>query len=314
MKTSVIICTHNYAHFLPQCLGSVIEQTRSADEVIVVDDGSTDGTADVLAQFPGVNYIRKERAGKASAFNVGLTASHGDVICHLDADDYWLPRKLELSLDALSRSDAGVLAHDAFYVDGNGKYLYGSEKDSGNEANAREYTFRDILLMSFIYRPHTLNGHAFGVANTICIRRRAIADCTPLPISLGLAVDGALLLAGSRTRLVHVPEKLSAYRHHGNNSFIAAPGSMSHQHELYEWASNSLGRLPSKDRKLLIALGLEADVHAAVHNRKQPVLGSYKAATVLSILAGQGIAPHWKHLALPVVSLLGWKKARSVPT
>ena len=67
-KTSVIICAYNYARFLPRCLESVLSQSRSVDEIIVVDDGSTDQTQDVVAGFRSVRYVRQKNAGKTAAF------------------------------------------------------------------------------------------------------------------------------------------------------------------------------------------------------------------------------------------------------
>src|SRR5947207_12798773 len=94
-RTSVIICAYNYARFLPRCLESVLSQSQSADEIIVVDDGSTDQTQDVVTGFRSVRYVRQKNAGKAAAFNRGFQAATGTILCHLDADDFWLPNKLE---------------------------------------------------------------------------------------------------------------------------------------------------------------------------------------------------------------------------
>lgn len=118
VKTSVIICAYNYARFLPRCLESVLSQSQPADEIIVVDDGSADETPGVVSRFPSVRYIRQNRAGKAEAFNRGFRESQGDFICHLDADDYWLPRKLERVIETLARYTAGGILHEAVYVDG----------------------------------------------------------------------------------------------------------------------------------------------------------------------------------------------------
>ena len=309
-KTSVIICAYNYARFLPRCLESVMSQTRPADEVIVVDDGSTDETPNVVAGFPSAKYIRQVRNGKASAFNRGFAASAGELICHLDADDYWLPEKLERTIDILSQSGAGGITHDAYYVDAEDKYLYGSDREPQNRAEVQEYSLRDVLLMCFIYRPRNVIGSSLGVVNTLCVWRDAVADCFPLPTDLGLAVDGALLLSVARRRLAFLPEKLSAYRHHGNNSFISTPGAMEFQRRLFQWALEIHGMISDEDKALLRALTLESEAHAAVHEDKEPVLGAFKAAVLLPSLLRLGLMPNWKHFGLPVASLFRWKKLR----
>lgn len=90
---SVIIPTYNSAHYLRQALTSVIQQTRAADEIIVVDDGSTDDTQQVVDAF-GVSYVYQPNAGAAAARNKGVELAQGNLIAFLDADDLWMPTKL----------------------------------------------------------------------------------------------------------------------------------------------------------------------------------------------------------------------------
>lgn len=96
MNISVIIPTWNRADRLVEALQSVVAQTRPADEIIVVDDGSEDNTrACVLGKFPQVRYIYQPNRGVSSARNTGIRAARGDWIALLDSDDRWLPDKLE---------------------------------------------------------------------------------------------------------------------------------------------------------------------------------------------------------------------------
>ena len=95
-RISVIITNFNYGHFLKACLASVAAQVRSADEVIVVDDGSTDGSADALAETAGVRVIAQKNRGQAAAFNAGFAASSGDIVLFLDADDVLAPEALQV--------------------------------------------------------------------------------------------------------------------------------------------------------------------------------------------------------------------------
>lgn len=309
-KTSVIICAYNYARFLPRCLESALSQSLPADEIIVVDDGSTDETAEAVQRFPQVRYIRQQNAGKAAAFNRGFCESHGDLICHLDADDYWLPRKLERIIETFVRHDAGGVLHEAIYVDGDDRHLYGSEAATEGSSASRRLSFQDVLLMCFIYRPPNAIFGSLGVANTICVRREAVADCFPMPSDLGLAVDGALLLSAARHGLVRLSEKLSAYRHHGNNGFVSTPSSTEFQSRLFKWVPTIPGITAARDRRLLQALALETEAHSAAHNGKDPVGGACGAALLVPKLIGLGLVPHWKHFGLPVASLLGWGRIR----
>ncbi|MGD9255575.1 MAG: glycosyltransferase family A protein, partial [Chromatiales bacterium] len=93
---SVIIPTCNRVETLPRALDSVLAQTLSVDEVIVVDDGSTDGTADLVrASYPQVRLLQQPNRGVSAARNRGIRKATGDWIAFLDSDDRWLPAKLE---------------------------------------------------------------------------------------------------------------------------------------------------------------------------------------------------------------------------
>lgn len=102
---SVVIPAYDVAHLIGETLASVLAQTVPPAEV-VVDDGSSDGTAEVAAAFdPRVRVIRQENAGPGAATNRGVAASGCEIIAFVDADDLWLPRKMELQLAALTWPD-----------------------------------------------------------------------------------------------------------------------------------------------------------------------------------------------------------------
>ncbi len=91
-QVSVIIPTYNYADYLPKAIDSVLAQSYPHIEVIVVNDGSTDHTAEVIKAYAGkVRYIEQGNQGAAAARNRGLQAAKGDYLCFLDADDAYLP-------------------------------------------------------------------------------------------------------------------------------------------------------------------------------------------------------------------------------
>ncbi|HET7536321.1 MAG TPA: glycosyltransferase family A protein, partial [Candidatus Didemnitutus sp.] len=91
---SAIIPTYNRAHLLPAALASIFAQTQPVDEVIVVDDGSKDNTADVLRTYGDrVRYIRQQNAGAGAARNHGMREARGDYVAFLDSDDLWMPEK-----------------------------------------------------------------------------------------------------------------------------------------------------------------------------------------------------------------------------
>lgn len=108
---TVIIPTYNRAKWLQQALRSVLQQTYDNFEIIVVDDGSTDNTKDVLADLknPAVRYISHgTNRGAAASRNIGLREAKGEFVGFLDDDDEWLPCKLQKQLDAFRNSPSSV--------------------------------------------------------------------------------------------------------------------------------------------------------------------------------------------------------------
>ena len=96
-SVTVIIPAYNRRHLISRSLDSVLTQTHPANEIIVVDDGSTDDTKSlVLDRYPGVNYIYQDNRGVSAARNTGIDKAKSEWLAFLDSDDEWLPRKLEL--------------------------------------------------------------------------------------------------------------------------------------------------------------------------------------------------------------------------
>lgn len=107
---SVVIPTWNRAALTLRALDSLSRQSRPPDEVLVVDDGSTDDTTErVRSRFPEVTLLAQPNRGVSAARNAGIRAAHGSWIAFLDSDDEWLPQKLERQLAAVSAET--VLCH-----------------------------------------------------------------------------------------------------------------------------------------------------------------------------------------------------------
>lgn len=102
-SVSVVIPVHNGEKYLAESIRSVLEQRHPALELHVVDNASTDRTADVARGFPSVRYHRLEEKGLAKALNYGIERSTGELLAFLDADDVWTPDRLSWQLDALAR-------------------------------------------------------------------------------------------------------------------------------------------------------------------------------------------------------------------
>lgn len=93
-SVSVIIPTYNRRDFVREAIASVLAQTYQDFELIVIDDGSTDGTAEVVREFPCAHYLFQENRGVSAARNAGVALSRGALVAFLDSDDLWQPRKL----------------------------------------------------------------------------------------------------------------------------------------------------------------------------------------------------------------------------
>jgi glycosyltransferase involved in cell wall biosynthesis len=120
-RISVIIPVYNAAPYIAEGIESVLSQSLLPDEVIVVDDGSTDDSAEVAKRFP-VTLLQQENRGVSDARNLGVQHATGDYLAFLDADDIWLPTKLEDQLQALNEHpEAGfALGYMRHFFEGNG--------------------------------------------------------------------------------------------------------------------------------------------------------------------------------------------------
>src|SRR6185503_17693345 len=103
---SIIINNYNYGRFLSDAIDSALQQTYKNIEVIVVDDGSTDHSREIMANYGNtIISILKENGGQGSAYNAGFLVSHGTFICNLDADDTLLPTAMEQAIFFFDHED-----------------------------------------------------------------------------------------------------------------------------------------------------------------------------------------------------------------
>lgn len=200
MRVSVVIDNYNYAAYLAEAVDSALAEDPY--EVIVVDDGSTDGSAEVLDRYRDrVKVLEQANGGQASAFTAGISTSSGDVVCLLDSDDVFLPGKLAGVVDALSRSDAGVMCHRMRRFDAGGII------DDGDELPA-----------SGDYRGGRVPD--LPATSALAFRRWVLDEVMPVPAALRVTADNYLKVAGLLTApLVSVDEVWSAQRIHDSNLY-----------------------------------------------------------------------------------------------
>jgi glycosyltransferase involved in cell wall biosynthesis len=109
-RVSIVIPCHNQGRFAREAIDSVLRQSHSAHEIVLVDDGSTDETREIPSEFPSVRYVRQTQQGVSSARNAGMSTSTGTFVVFLDADDRLLPDALAVGLCALLDRPSCALA------------------------------------------------------------------------------------------------------------------------------------------------------------------------------------------------------------
>ncbi|WP_432401160.1 glycosyltransferase [Wukongibacter sp. M2B1] len=147
IKVSVIIPTYNYGKYICDAVDSILKQTYTDYEIIVVDDGSTDGTDDILKKYGDIlSYYYIKNQGPAAARNFGIEKSKGKYISFLDADDAFLPEKLDIQVDILENNrDTGLVHSDFLYVNNTlaSVYYHFRCKKKSSHAEALQYLWHN---------------------------------------------------------------------------------------------------------------------------------------------------------------------------
>ncbi|MEO0539633.1 MAG: glycosyltransferase family 2 protein [Cyanobacteria bacterium P01_A01_bin.105] len=219
MRVSILINNYNYGQFLGAAIDSALNQTLPASEVIVVDDGSTDGSAQVIQQYGDqIVPVLKANGGQASAFNEGFAASTGDVICFLDADDTFHPEKLARLVEIFQADDSlGWCFHPLRFVDADFQALPAA---SYTGPSAR-FDLRSRLKGGKL-------GHVLPFASiatsSMCFRRSLLGQLLPMPPEIRITSDDYLKFAAmGLTPGYALVEELSDQRIHGNNAYTHRP-------------------------------------------------------------------------------------------
>jgi len=222
MRVSVVLCTYNGAQYLPAQLQSYRDQTRPPDELIVVDDRSTDTTRQIVsdfaqqASFEVCPHVNPHNLGYAKNFARGLSLATGDILFLSDQDDVWHPEKIETVLRAFDDPHIQAAACDATLVDAELRPL-GQSLWQSQGMRARHWE-----------QIHA--GQAFEVlaernliaGMTLAISRPLLKEVGDIPTSW--VHDGWIcLVAAAHNALAFEPKSLVEYRQHANNAIGVAP-------------------------------------------------------------------------------------------
>lgn len=208
---SIIITNYNYGAFLGDAIGSALGQSHARMEVIVVDDGSTDGSRDIMAGFAGIKAIHQDNQGQTGAAMAGLAAARGAVIVFLDADDGLMPEACSRIADAY----APDIALYQFALECRGR-----ESGGSGVLPARPFLtdgHRQHVLRHGDFPSAPNSGNAFSAAHC----RNMLALVTPE--DRRRYFDGFLLFSAPFSgRVVALEGVLGFYRQHGGN--VSRPG------------------------------------------------------------------------------------------
>ena len=213
---SVVVTSYNYRDYVEKAIDTALAQTRAPIQVIVVDDGSTDGSPELLRKRYGddarVTLLLGENGGQLAAFHRGLEACTGDVVCFLDADDYWGPEYL---------ARIGEIYDSRRDID----FVFSDIQLFGDENHRMGYADRPLDLGYTVVSTYMLI-HWYGAPTSALSLRRAMAcQCLDLPedflATWRLSADNCLVFGTSMLggRKYYLPTGEVFYRIHGKNGW-----------------------------------------------------------------------------------------------
>jgi len=207
-KVSVIIPAFNRGRYIRQAVDSVLNQTYTNIETIVVDDGSTDETREILEGYTGkikiLEHPGRQNRGQSASINVGLEYASGEYVAILDSDDYFEPNKIEFQAGFLELNpDIGLIYCNGTAVNSNGEFLYNIYTPSHKEENNPE----NVLLDCY-----------FLVPNNSLVRMSVLKKAGPFDESLRAAQDHDMAIRITEiTRLAYLDKSLFHYRRHSES-------------------------------------------------------------------------------------------------
>lgn len=290
---SIIINNYNYENFLPQAIDSAIKQTYLNREVLVVDDGSTDGSEAVIRGYgDAIQAIFQANGKQAAALNTGFAASQGDIIVFLDADDFLLPSAIEKIVVAF-QSGVGKVHFRLQVVDGHNNALGYSIPSVGMRLATGEVWRKLLQTSSYVSSP--MSGNAY--------RRETLTPVFPIPDDYKTTADDYLMISTPfyADELVGINEPLGAYRVHTNNQWAltAVSGSRFRRFVKHDLQNYGLLQQRARELKLDVPIDLERRSLGRIWSRlaslrlepqEHPV-----ASDQVAQLVAWGLTALWQH-------------------
>ncbi|MFZ2038541.1 MAG: glycosyltransferase family 2 protein [Minisyncoccia bacterium] len=217
MKVTIIIPTYNAEKYIAETIDSILNQTHKNIEIIVVDDGSTDNTKEIIKDYienKKIIYFRKNNGGPATARNIGIKSATGDYIALLDADDIWMSDKLEKQIKFLNKNDLDLVYTNRFFIG------FKEQKEWIN---------------NFIYNKNHLIRENFIINSSVLIKTKILRENSFGEVKRLFAVEDYdlwLKLAFKKYKFGFLQEKLTGYRIHTNQ--ISSPKYINNLIYLYK--------------------------------------------------------------------------------
>lgn len=214
---TALICNYNYGRYLGEAIESAINQTWKNTEIIVVDDGSTDESREVLKNYEGrIRVILKENGGQASAFNAGIAAARGEIICFLDSDDFWSTNKVAMIVAMYKEAPWGLICNELVEVNERGVTISGKPYTQANNFSLKSGDVLQHVLdngFTWVFSPTS------GLNITMDIAKKIF----PIPENdWRICADGPLAygaMCHAPVGVINTP--LGGYRLHNNNAFAS---------------------------------------------------------------------------------------------
>ena len=233
---SIITPSFNQASYLEQTLCSVLDQKYADIEYLVLDGGSTDGSADIIKKYASrlAYWVSEKDAGQADAINKGMARAKGDILAWLNSDDYYLPGTITAAVKTFNENPDALLVYaDMLAVDEHGQTF--------NTLRYRQLTLEDLLSFQIIGQP------------AVFMRRLAFEQAGGLDTSFHFLLDHHLWIRiAAQGRTLHVPQTWAAARYHAeakNRAHAAAFGQEAFR--ILDWAKTQPNLAPQIGRRAL---------------------------------------------------------------
>ncbi len=288
---SIIIDNYNYGRFLTEAIDSALNQTYSKIEIIVVDDGSTDNSQEIIKSYQDkIIPIFKQNGGQASAFNAGFAVSRGEIICFLDADDVFLPEKVEEIANIFSENEnIGWCCHFLKFFGENIEKNYNNKnlEYSKSHFHSGIYDLRSTMKKGKL--SGTIPPIDLSIPN-ICFRRSFLEKILPMPETMFLKTSDEYIkftALGLSPGFI-VLKELSLQRLHDNNIYTGKSDKnkqkLNAKINIFNayWMRNNFPTIMSKFSNNIFAIGISLYwLNGGIEAECQEVVKKYFASLSL---------------------------------